>query len=314
MGRFKLITTVVPWPENQQRTDPSDPLVAVLRYKHPKYADVIVERFEAYTGLPFSWSNVKAMSATRFRDSVLEDVSRNSACEYCKKLSSAIHLFASSNGYDSSAITEALSIQGEQSSFVYVNETDIKLLIRFYKGEKDAMRKAVAAICILAFYTGARMSDAVELTTKNISGRTFIEKTSGILKPVDMLTYTSKKTHIEASIPIKPIVRDILESGAVRAVKLNTQKVDWHIKRICREVGMHRRVRERRAGFDTYKELCDCVTAHTFRRSFATMLDQKGVSIETTSRMMGHSNTEQTRRYVCDKTLVIDNEAMNFFK
>ncbi|MCQ2232491.1 MAG: tyrosine-type recombinase/integrase [Paludibacteraceae bacterium] len=313
MGKKSKITVISEWPEGQKRTTKTDKLVKILKYKYPERADVIIERFEAYTALPFTWDSIKAINIQLFKDGCYTDLSPNSAATTCAWLSSVIRLYGESYGENVSKICEMLTLRRERGKFAFVDERDIEQIIAYYRNEKDITKRAVAAMAIVEFYTGARKSDTTSLSDSNIERRDYIDKSTGEQKSVEMIVYTSKKTKINASIPVKPIVKEILSDESIKHARITTQMIDFHIKGICKSAGMSRIITEHRAGKDHSRELYKCVSSHTFRRSFATNLDRKGVNIETTSRMMGHTNTEQTRRYVCGDTLVIDKDGMEFF-
>jgi integrase/recombinase XerD len=40
------------------------------------------------------------------------------------------------------------------------------------------------------------------------------------------------------------------------------------------------------------------ITPHTFRRSFATLLNSKGTRLTTIQKLLGHSNLETTASYI----------------
>lgn len=303
-----------PTPKNE-----NNELYSILKYKYKDRADAIVARFEAYTGRPFMWHAISKLTLLKFRDGIVKDLSPNAAKTNCAWLSNVIHIYCDEHFIQHRALCSTLSVQGERSTFAYILEEDIPNLVEYYRNCRTPIKRAISAFCIVEFYTGARKSDTVELTSGNIEQKTYIDGETSEVKNLDMIQYTSHKTKIHASVPIKPVVSEILSDDSILRTNITTQKIDYHIKNIFEEAGLTRPVQEHRAGKDlgmngdVYR-LCDAVSSHMFRRSFASNLDRNGVRLETISKMMGHTNSSQTRRYICNEDLVLDDDALNFFK
>lgn len=295
-------------------TDTSNPFCAVLYYKFADRADIIVKRFMAYTGLPLEWESISVMSLTRFRDRCKIDMSPNSVSTTCAWLSAAISVYASDNGFNYRQLCETLSVKRDQGSFSFITESDMESIVDYYRHCDDIIKKAVAAHAIIEFYTGARKSDTEDLSISNIENKaSYVERTTGEIRYIEVVSYTSKKTRIRATIPLKYVVREIFEDETIGDIVVSTCLFNTKIKEIVKEAGIDRMVHERRSGEETDSLLSDVVSSHTFRRSFATNLYRKGVNIDTISRMMGHTNSQQTRRYICGDTLVLDTESLAFF-
>jgi site-specific recombinase XerD len=97
------------------------------------------------------------------------------------------------------------------------------------------------------------------------------------------------KTDVAANIPLLPKALEIIEkykdhefciySGKLLPTKSN-QKQNAYLKEIA-----------------TLAECSKKLTTHTARHTFATLMLTKGVSIETVSSMLGHTNIKTTQIY-----------------
>ena len=128
---------------------------------------------------------------------------------------------------------------------------------------------------------------------------------------IKTISYTSEKTKITAVVPLKPIVGNILRNRGDFCLYDNTtyNRTIQHIAFIC---NISEEVTLFRAGKVITIPKWKAITSHTARRSFATNLYLNGVDIVSISKMMGHSNTAQTERYICTP-LNINTEIKNYF-
>lgn len=311
MGRRVKITQ---YEQVVYETDKTNRLYKILLFKFPKRAGMIARRFEAYTGLPLEWTNITPSNLMMFKTRLLSDVCINSAATTCAWLASAIRVYCEDRGGSADTLCRHLNIKRERSIFAPVLPEEMEKLEEYYKSCDDIKKRVVAALAILEFYTGARNSDTDNLSMENVVEGTYIDKKTEETKTRLVVTYSSEKTNTKASIPAKPIVMEILQDESIAGLSVPNVRFNEIIKEIFKEIGLDREVFEHRAGEDRKGEkLYDAVTSHMFRRSFATALDKKGTNIEMISRMMGHSNTEQTRRYICGNNLVLDDSDLSFF-
>ena len=298
----------------QTPTDPSNELYQILEFKAPKRSEMIKTRFEAYTGLPLTWESISVQKLLLFKKHILEDLSINAAATNCAWLASSIRVYCLDHGMNPESYSKALAIRREKGIFVAVNQEEMDALEGFYRKCANTVLRAVAALAIIEYYTGARNSDTEDFTSSNVIEGTYIDKKTGEPKKHLVIAYTSEKTNVKANVPVKPIVREILADEKILGVMIENEVFNRRIKQIFEILGLDREVFEHRGGKDKTYRLCDAVTSHSFRRSFATRLNDRGVNIEMISRMMGHTNTQQTRGYVCGQNLVLDEKAIEFFE
>jgi site-specific recombinase XerD len=134
--------------------------------------------------------------------------------------------------------------------------------------------------CLLQIYTGAAYIDLVHLSTKNIvlgiDGQKWI-------------VYNRTKTKVKASLPILPQVQAIIDKYEHHPCRqkgillpfISNQKMNKGIKKLMFQCNIHKNI-----------------TSHSLRRTFATTIAMgNGVSIETISKILGHTTTKVTHQY-----------------
>ena len=189
-----------------------------------------------------------------------------------------------------------MQLKCEPSQHVALSEDEVEKIHNYVprtKVEAD-IKRAFMLECLC----GARSCDIVSLSESNIHD--------------GWLTYISQKTKTETSVPVHRYLRMYLEQSVnkktyQRAVVCNT------IKRICKRCGINTIVKIFTKGHWVTKEKWELIGSHTARRSFATQLALRGVPVPTISKLMGHSNTKMTSRYICIENKDIGDKAMEFF-
>lgn len=178
-----------------------------------------------------------------------------------------------------------LAVSREGSEHIFLNKDEIKLIEEYTP--KDSKERYARAAFLIGAYTGCRVSDAVMLSELNFRN--------------GELSYTSKKTKITTRLPLHPIVPELVE--VVKSKNYATDTISSLIKKgirsICENVGITDEVVLFQKGKRMFGKRSDFVSSHTARRSFASNMYLDGWSLEQISKMMGHSNTEMTLKYMC---------------
>ena len=159
--------------------------------------------------------------------------------------------------------------------------------------------------------TGMRFSDVVNLSVicKDFD--------SGDRK-LGEIKYTSIKTNTLIYVPIVNITEELFEkysSGksadqylfplTENGNKISNQKINKHIKEICRIVGFNSMVKNPDfggdglpiEGTDKPKPLWEWVSTHIGRRSFIRYHIEKGTPVHTIKSMTGHNSTRVFEKY-----------------
>ena len=160
-----------------------------------------------------------------------------------------------------------------QRFFTTINQRELLRLklARFEQQEEIWHRNNL--ILELLFYSGIRVS---ELT--NIRHRDWENNSLRIQGKGNKVRY----------VFLPPFLTDCFKLGAVGYLFTNPQEeklTSAHIRRLIK-----RRVE--------LAKINKWISPHTFRRSFATLLNSKGARLTTIQKLLGHSNLETTASYI----------------
>lgn len=244
-----------------------------------------------------SWEDLTTVNLKKFNDYLLENLSPNSVKTYIAELRAIINLYKEDVVIPCRSIKTALKpAKVVKSTHCYLNVNDLKKLEGLQGLTKS--QQDIRDIFLLQAWTGCRLSDAQILSKENING--------------NILSYTSLKTQTFASLPIKPIVAQIIERlPQIRVfTKANYNRT---LGIICEMAGIDELINLTKGGKRISIKKYEGVSSHTARRSFATNLYEAGIEINKISYIMGHSNTSMTERYICSN-MELNDEVMNFFK
>lgn len=134
----------------------------------------------------------------------------------------------------------------------------------------------VRDVFLFQIFTGLAYIDASNLTNDNIIEDGFGQK---------WIRLTRQKSSVQANIPLLDIPLSILKkykglnNGKLLPIHSN-QKMNEYLKEIAALCGINKRL-----------------TTHCGRHSFGTIMLTKGVSIESVSKMLGHTNITTTQIY-----------------
>ena len=243
------------------------------------------------------WEDISRASLYDFHDTLCSTVAPSTAktvMGYCKALlgrySDTLNL--------PSDWQKILTTRGCKPVRAYLTPEELRAF-EAYK-PKNEMEAVVKAECLIEAYTGARISDVLELTEENFSGGS--------------LTYTSKKTKVTATVPttdkIKGLVSFVRENYDKNPSMVSRERI---IRRIARAAGITSPVSIFKAGKPVKGPKCDHITSHTFRISFVTNLQLAGIDMVSLSRLAGHTNTAMTERYCAPTAPKLTDMALAYF-
>jgi integrase len=137
----------------------------------------------------------------------------------------------------------------------------------------------VRDVFVFSAYTGLAYVDVCELKAEHVIPDS--EGNLWIRKP-------RQKTKVVSTIPLLPIPAEILKKYSYQLPVSSNQKMNAYLKEIGTVCGID-------------KEL----HYHCSRHTAATLLLNRGTSLEVVSKVLGHSNTKQTQHYarMLDKTV-----------
>lgn len=176
----------------------------------------------------------------------------------------------------------------EETTSIYLN---IKELTEIYKLDlsKNNILDNVRDWFLIGSYTGLRFSDLSKLTKEN-----FTE---------DTIEITTQKTDTSVSIPLHPIVSEILKKHDYSLPKLlSNQKFNEHIKTIALRAKIKEPIliEQTKGTLKTKQSVSKhtLVTAHTARRSFATNAFIAGIPPIQIMKMTGHKTEKSFLKYI----------------
>ena len=266
--------------------------------KYPKYG-IILKRFEKAAKCECTWDNITKANLAMFAEKLQKDCARKSAKTYSQMFKSVLNLYSDvvelPRGW-----SEAASVKNDVSQNVFLTEDEIKSICK-YKPESNT-ELFVKNSFLMGALTGARHSDYINFTLSNIQD--------------GFLVYISKKTHIEARIPVSPMILRILkekEGNDLFNRKLSTDYYNDILREICRKCGITQLRQLYRKGKYWQQEKWKYVSSHTGRRSFATNLYLRNADLYQISRLMGHSSVKQTEGYICCGLKELNPKIMGYF-
>jgi site-specific recombinase XerD len=102
---------------------------------------------------------------------------------------------------------------------------------------------------------------------------------------IDCLEYPRSKNDRPAIVPLSRDARHILEFYSFKLPVISNQKYNSYLKECAAIVGINKNLK-----------------SHTGRKTFAMVMLSNGVSLESVSAMLGHTNTKTTQKHYCYAT------------
>lgn len=260
----------------------------------------ILGHLRTFLGDEPTWNNLNADNLQRFgvwlresastkRGTLLND---STACTYITQLRQVIKYGCSDSNDTANALKTSRPAKKKK---VWLRGADLRKLVGYVpNNETERNVRRVFLICAI---TGCRVSDAHTLVRENIDGNTF--------------RYTPIKTKIkecfvQLSDEARELLYDLLGEEIVE-IKSSDNKV---LKDIFRNIGLTRRMEIGTPNRPEIVELCDAVTFHTARHSFATNKFRYSAWTEREiADALGHTSFNQTwENYIVDRSSISDEE------
>lgn len=207
----------------------------------------------------------------------------NSVGKYIRALKVMI-----SSAKNSEADTSNFYVFNEDVDNVYLNETELQLLKDFDFISTPHLDRVRDWFLLLA-WTGSRFSDLDKIGKSNIKGNT--------------ITYRQQKTNTLVTIPLHPVVTDILQKYNYKMPDvISNQKFNDYIKDVCKLAQIN--------GNETFtrtvggklvtetKPKHDLVSSHTCRRSFCTNMYLRGLDTLMIRSISGHKTEKSFLKYI----------------
>ena len=173
----------------------------------------------------------------------------------------------------------------EEVDNVYLTQDELDAL---YNLRLVGYKAKARDIFLVGCYTAMRWSDFSRLQEKDITG--------------DTIYFTHKKTGYRVSIPLHPIVAEILCRYGGAVPKISEQKLNAYIKEVCRDAGITQPVTrvycKGGVRVEEVKAKCDLVSTHTARRTAATNMYMSGLPAYNIMLITGHTSEATFRKYI----------------
>ncbi|MBQ0013182.1 MAG: tyrosine recombinase XerC [Proteobacteria bacterium] len=194
-------------------------------------------------------------------------------------------------------IAKKYNIQNEAISLISSPKVPRKLSKAIDASDVSDMHDAIAdidsrepwiatrdwALVVLIFGCGLRISEALNLTNKDVAGRPDVLRIMG-------------KGSKERLVPVLPAVNDAIDKYI--SVRPFGNSPDDNVFRSVRGLPMSPRMAEKVIeNLRHYLQLPDYVTPHALRHTFATALLAGGADLRSLQELLGHSSLSTTQLY-----------------
>ena len=216
--------------------------------------------------------------------------------QYAAVLKAVLNRYGEAGVVPCSDVSEALRCRNEKTQKIYLTEEEVERLERVTT--KNDREEFVKLCFLISAKTGMRVSDTLRVSRENIH--------DGYLR------YVSKKTSVEACVPVSEKTAGWIERVNGIQARPSTSTYEATIRRLCRRAGVTSHVKVFKAGQERANEKWNFVTSHTARVTFCTLLSQMGASIQDIATMAGHTTPVMTMNYIVRTAPKVSGRAMAF--
>lgn len=242
------------------------------------------------------WADLTKANLFALRDELRESVSPNSAKFYLAAIRAILGRFEDELDLPKDW-RAAFQSKAEKPVKTFLTPCEIDAFAAVTpRNERD---RYVQSAFLCGCWTGARVSDIMDLSDLNIQG--------------DMLTYVSKKTGTRATVPAKPCIREHILNVQGYGKEVCLMTYNRIVRELARRAGISKPVKIYKAGRSSTVKKYEALSSHSARISFCTNLAAAGCSLNDVAKLAGHSSPGMTARYVCDYEIKLPEKAMAYF-
>lgn len=275
-------------------------------WRHPNRIKVI-SRFRDIIGHLPQWEDITPDNLRDFRLELDENYAPNSIKTICSEMKAYIRANSDKKvPIEFDGMSRIFKAKNVPTISTYLTQKEIEKVNRYHP--KTVYTRLVKRIFMMECLTGARFCDCLRITTDNIV----------VIDGVRYIRYVAQKTNVEVTVPMHKLLDQYLVRSPMEPRYPDPATFNKKLREICRFCGIVSWVKVFHAGKEYAGRKYHFVTTHTGRRSFATNLALKGVTLEQIALLMGHMNgnipnISMTKRYVCEK-MKIDKQVLRFFE
>lgn len=170
----------------------------------------------------------------------------------------------------------------------YLNETELDQLFELNLDNNPTYEKA-RDLFLIGCWTGLRISDVKRINQYKIVDDNFIK----------ILPEKGKKV---VEIPFNASLRYILKKYGNNPPRLSDQKLNDHIKPVCKKAGITQKISFEKTikskKVTITKAKYELISSHTARRSFATNRYEEGLNVITIMSITGHTTEKAFLTYI----------------
>lgn len=241
------------------------------------------------------WEDLTTLNLGKVRELIADRYAGNTACTYLAILKAFLSRYADEGIIPCKNPAKELKAKKVPSEQVVLTAEEMQRIESYQP--KTKQEGWVKAQFLCEYYCLARSSDIQQLSPENIQG--------------DFITYVSQKTRVATTVPLH---KNFIKYFNQRGETLARSVYNRIIKRICQNCGIDEEIKLFYHGKVQIRKKYELIGSHTARRSGATELAKRDVPIATISKLMNHTNTLITSRYIFADTRNLGEEAMSFFK
>lgn len=271
--------------------------------RNPNHA-FLLSRMRAAMGVEeVKFSDINSINIHLFKEYMEDEVTANSLKTYMAVIKSFINQLADDGLVNHLNLKVLGKVKSTPSENVALTEEEIKRIERYYdrliKSDGHQVEKDILTIFLMECVTGARNVDCYAITNDNIRD--------------GQLIYVSKKTKQKSVMPAHSRLKIYLAHKPTKEYsRMTASRI---IKEVAKRCGITQNVTLFYHGAMTRKPKWFYCSTHTGRRSFASILAQKGVPITEICQFMNHNNNiNMTMRYIITDAAQVSEAAMSFFQ
>ncbi len=189
--------------------------------------------------------------------------------------------------FDVADLPKMKMLESKPSTKIALNEDEVAQLWEYDFSKNERLEK-VRDLFVFGCATGLRESDIQNLKKANIKD--------------DTIYFNAIKTSTDLEIPLNKYSKAILEKYDYKLPKISQQKLNQYIKEVGQLAGLDEdEIVVTFQGGKRYEETVkrySLLASHVGRRSFVTIMIQKGVPIPVIQSMTGHKDLASFQRYI----------------
>ena len=274
----------------------------IFKKRNPNHAFLLRRMQKALGKSEITFDDINTTNLRTVREYMEGEVTPNSLKVYMAIIFATVNNMAD-DGLVRHINTKAIGrIKTDKVENVALTEEEVNLFVDYYKRNYSNDRRPAERDCLTLFlieiFTGARSSDVARFSIDNISD--------------GVLSYVSKKTHTLTRVPAHSMLPLLFSRIPKKEYSFTTKSRS--IQRVAKELGITQMEKRMFHGELKARPRYEYIATHTARRTFVSLLLDKGVPLASVSKLAGHNGTNMTMRYYCSDKINLNEEAMAFFK